>query len=75
MRRSTSVFRYLLFLPDGEPNDPAVLVTAIPNWSVEEIITMGTGDRLRVIEIAAELSEALIKHGFDGVFTVEPITA
>ena len=25
------VFKFLLRLEDGEPNDPAVLVTAVPN--------------------------------------------
>jgi hypothetical protein len=27
------VFRFLLKLPDGEPPNPAVLVTAVPTWS------------------------------------------
>jgi hypothetical protein len=65
------MLRYLLFLPDGEPNDPAVFVTAVPNWSVGETITLGAGEQLRVVAIEGEISGELVKHGFDGVFVVE----
>jgi hypothetical protein len=36
------VFKYLLRLPDGQPPDPAMLVTAIPNWSVRDDIVVWT---------------------------------
>jgi len=66
------MFRYLLLLPDGEPNDPAVYVTGIPNWSVDEVIMLGNGERVRVIAIADQISDELVSSGLNGVFTVEP---
>ena len=69
------MFRYLLQLPDGEPNDPAVLVSAIPNWSVGEVITFGRGEQARILDIETEIDEALIEQGFNGVFVVEPVVA
>jgi hypothetical protein len=36
-------FNFLLVLEDGEPNDPAVSVTAVPNWTVGEVIPFGQG--------------------------------
>ena len=43
------MFRYLLRLPDDQQPEPAMLVTAVPNWSVGDVITVGRGDQLRVI--------------------------
>ena len=43
MRRFPSMFRFLLKLEDGDPNDPAVLVTAVPNWTVGETFSTGRG--------------------------------
>ena len=45
------MFKYLLRLPDGEPPDPAMLVTAVPTWSVGDVITIGGGKQLRVVAI------------------------
>ena len=47
--RVGAMFRYLLRLPDGVPNDPAGFVSAIPNWAVGEVITLGAGQQLRVL--------------------------
>jgi hypothetical protein len=67
------MFRHLLLLADGEPNDPAVFVTAIPNWSVGEIITVGNGEKLRVVRITDHVSHKLVDLGLSSaVFTVEP---
>ena len=38
-----------LKLEDGEPNDPAVLVTAVPNWTVGETFSTGRGHELRIL--------------------------
>ena len=38
-----------LRLEDGEPNDPAVLVTAVPNWTVGETFSTGRGHELRIL--------------------------
>jgi hypothetical protein len=45
------VFRYLLRLPDGEPPDPAMLVTAVPTWAVGDVMTVERGKQFRVIAI------------------------
>jgi hypothetical protein len=65
------VFRYLLVLPDDEPNDPASFVTAVPNWGVGETIALGGGERLRILGVETSIA-AVLERGFDGVFTVEP---
>jgi hypothetical protein len=67
------VFRYVLVLPDGEPHDPAVLVTAVADWSVEEGVLLGSGERLRILAIETAISDRLIDAGFNGVFVVEPV--
>jgi len=67
------MFRHLLVLPDGEPNEPPSFLTAIPNWTVGEIITLGDGEQLRVVGIADQIADLLVEHGFSGIFTVEPV--
>ena len=67
------VFRYLLQLRDGEPNDPAVFRTPTPIWNVDDVITSSTGDRLRVVALGLEVPYELVQCGFHGVFTVEPV--
>jgi hypothetical protein len=66
------VFGFLLRLEDGEPPDPAVLVTAIPNWTVGETFMLSRGERLRILAIETVISEELVEQGFNGAFTVEP---
>jgi hypothetical protein len=65
------VFRYLLMLPDGEPHDPLVFVTAVPNWSVGETITLGDSQRLRILAMQTRIVAVLIERGFNGVLYVE----
>jgi hypothetical protein len=48
-------FRYLLVTPDGEPHNPAALVTAVPNWEEGEILALGGGEQLRIVHINLEL--------------------
>jgi hypothetical protein len=64
------MFRYLLKLTDGEPNDPAAFVTAVPNWNVGEIIPLGRGEELRVLAIETDIADELIDAGFNGIFVV-----
>jgi len=66
------MFRYLLVMPDGEPNDPAVFITMVPNWTIGEVITLGAGDQLRLVEMDDEIAGELVARGFTGVLTVEP---
>jgi hypothetical protein len=61
-----------LRLEDGDPPDPAVLVTAVPNWTVGETIMLGAGERLRILAIETEIDEELVERGFNGIFTVKP---
>src|SRR5215471_12656210 len=46
---SRPVFKYLLVLPDGQPPDPAVFVTAIQNWQVGEVFMVGGGKQFRIV--------------------------
>ena len=62
----------MLLRPDGEPSDPAVLLTPIPNWEVGEVIAQWEGERLRVVAIPPDTSDELVAKGFSGVLVVEP---
>ena len=67
------MFRYLLVLPDGEPADPPMFVTAVPTWSVGDVITVGRGDQLRVVAIDDFPHAELVEHDVRAIFTVEPV--
>jgi hypothetical protein len=69
------MFRFLLKLPDGEPPDPAMLVTAVPTWSVGDVITVGRGDQLRVVAIDDFPHAELVEQDVRAIFTVEPVVA
>ena len=70
-------FKYLLVTPDGEPHNPAAFVTAVPNWEVGEVLTLGDGQRLRIVHINLELDEdaleELYEQGINGMWIVEPL--
>ena len=65
------MFRFLLRLKDDSPCYPPVLVTAVPNWAVGEVVSTGDGDRFRILA-KPTLSKDLEELGFHGIFTVEP---
>jgi hypothetical protein len=69
------VFRYLLSPPDGQPPDPAILVTSEPSWSVGDVITVGRGEQLRVVAIDDFPHAELVEHDVRAIFTVEPVVA
>jgi hypothetical protein len=50
------MFTYLLCLTDGDPDDPASLVSAIPNWAVGEVITLGAAEQRRICAIDWEIA-------------------
>jgi hypothetical protein len=50
------MFRFLLVDHDGQPTDPAAFVTAVPNWSEGELITLGCGEQLRVLATRPDTS-------------------
>jgi hypothetical protein len=64
-------FKFLLRLDDGEPPDPAVFVTAVPNWTIGETFSTGRGDEWRILAI--DTDDELVDQGINAVFTVEQI--
>jgi hypothetical protein len=66
------MFRFVLLYPDGEPNDPVVLVSPTSTFEIDEIITVG-GEQRRVVAIEDEVSPELVAQGFGGVLVVEPV--
>ncbi len=46
-------FTYTLECEDGSPAEPPTFSTAVPNWSPRDIIPLGQGRMLRVVEIRA----------------------
>ena len=67
------MFKFLLRLEDGEPNDPAVLVTAVPNWTVGETFSTGRGHEWRILAIDTNIDDELVERGINAGFTVEQI--
>jgi hypothetical protein len=43
-------FQFRLEHEDGTPVDPATLQAAVPNWRAGDVIALGAGRSLRVIE-------------------------
>jgi hypothetical protein len=72
VRRCSHVFRFLLRLEDGEPPDPAVFVTAVPNWTVGETFPMHHDREFRILEICIQLLPEMLDAGFNGIVVVEP---
>jgi hypothetical protein len=66
------VFRFLPILEDGEPNDPAVFVSLVSNWTVGETFSLARGEQLRILAIDTEIADELVDSGFYAVFTVAP---
>ena len=53
-----SGFSYVLYLPDGEPADPAVFVTASPTWRQGDELLAGPDlTRFRILEIEPNMEE------------------
>jgi hypothetical protein len=67
------MFRFLLVDRHGEPVDPAALITAVPNWSQGELITLGASEQLRVLATQPDIDEELIEQGFNGMLMFEPL--
>jgi hypothetical protein len=67
------LFKFLLRLEDGKPPDPAVLVTAVPNWTIGETFSTGRGHEWRILAIDTDIDDELVERGINAVFTVEPV--
>ena len=50
-----------------------MLVTAVPNWSVGDVITVGRNKQLRVIAIDDFPHAELVEQDVRAIFTVEPV--
>ena len=71
-RAEPVAFKFLLVLEDGEPNDPAAFLTAVPNWTVGETFSTARGAQWRILAIDSEIDDELVEGGFTAMFTVEP---
>ena len=70
------MFKFLLRLEDGEPTDPAVLVTVVPNWTVGETFSTGRGHEWRILAIIDVRVDELVDQGINAaILEVEPVTA
>jgi hypothetical protein len=47
-------------------------VTAVPTWSIGDVITVGRGDQLRVVAIDDFPHAELVEQDGRAIFTVEP---
>lgn len=68
----TAPFRFLLFLEDGEPADPAVFVTRSRDWSEGETFVASNGRLFVILVIHPHMSRQAAEQ-FDGAWTVEPV--
>jgi hypothetical protein len=66
------VFKFFLVDEHGDVQDPAGFLTAVPNWSLGETFSIGSGESFRILEIKTEIADELLDAGFNGVFVVEP---
>jgi hypothetical protein len=48
-----------------------VFVTVVPNWTVGETFSLGSGERVRIRAIDTEIADKLVELGINAVFTVE----
>jgi hypothetical protein len=66
-------FRYLLALENGEPAEPAMFVTAVPDWHVGDTFFATGGQLFRILAIEPEMDEATALNVATGLFVVEPV--
>ena len=64
------VFRFLLRLSDGEPDDPPAYLSLIHNW---ECFTLGEGQQRCITAIDWDPPRELVDAGFRAIFFVEPV--
>jgi len=61
-------FRFALLFADGEPADPAVFVTAAPDWNEGDVFLPRGGERFRILAIEPTMDADLPFHA---IWTVE----
>jgi hypothetical protein len=62
-------FPFVLVLEDGEPADPAMFVTAAPDWHEGDVFLPRGGERFRILAIEPTMDDELPFHATS---TVEP---
>jgi hypothetical protein len=67
-----SGYRYTLALEDGEPADPAVFVTAVPDCHVGDTFVAPNGQLFRILAIEPEMDEERSAETM-GLLVVEPV--
>jgi hypothetical protein len=67
------MFKFFLVDGAGDVQDPAGFLTAVPNWTVGETFSIGSGESFRIIVIKTEIADELLDAGFSGVFVVAPV--
>ena len=50
-----------------------MLVTAVPNWAVDETFSTGRSHEWRILAIDTDIVDELVDNGTNAVFTVEPV--
>src|SRR4051812_3628741 len=63
----------MLSYASGDMPDPAVYVTAVPNWQGDEELTLSSGERLRIAAIATDVPDDLLDFGISALWAVEPV--
>jgi hypothetical protein len=65
---------YGLVLEDGEPADPGVFVTAIPEWREgDEFLAGSELQRFRILAIDRTMDREEARNTFNAVWVVEPV--
>ena len=67
-----SGFRYLLALENGEPADPAMFVTTVPDWHIGDTFFAAGGQMFRILAIEPEMDEERSRATM-GLLVVEPV--
>ena len=64
------MFRYACLLEDGEPVDPTVFVTAVPDWYVGDTFLTRYGEQFEIVDVQMPPEGA---EDLNGVWTVRPV--
>jgi hypothetical protein len=66
-------YRFVLVLQSGEPGEPGVFATLVPDWGVGDTFVVGSALRkFRILAIDPVRDDQLLR-GIQSVWTVEPV--
>jgi hypothetical protein len=67
-------YRYALVLQSGEPADPAIFATAVPDWRAgDEFVVGAEAHRFRIVTIDPVIDLDEERDAVNGVWVVEPV--